>query len=252
MTTSFGGIVRGHFYLRITGLIFSDCQNAGDKRQLDIHSRKMIARIGIMAAHSEIWLRGNQRLLGVGLLTAALVLVICGLILYFFRDAITVTIISICTAGAIVMAALMFWVGRLPRIAYDSDRREVILYLPGPTPYRVPLDIVECFFLGSGITQIPGQPSRDVQTKNIVVRLAERAEDWHRRDLTLSIGKWCEGYITIRGLYCEPLDIEAVKRLNTLIHQAQQGAAKPIPSQPALVQGQLLTTGLETLQDPPQ
>jgi hypothetical protein len=140
----------------------------------------------------------------------------------------------------------------LPRVAYDASEREIVMYLPGPKPYAVPLDIVECFFLGAGITQIPGQPSRDVQTKNIVVRLAERAEDWHRRDLTLSIGKWCEGYITIRGLYCEPFDVETVKRMNTLLHQAQQDAAKPVPSKPALVQGQLLTTGAESLQDAPQ
>jgi hypothetical protein len=205
-----------------------------------------------MAARAEIWLRGNQRMLGVGLLVAAILLLVCGVILYFFRDTITVTLVSVCAAGIIVMAALMLWVGRLPRIAYAPHERLIELYLPGPMPYRVPLEIVECFFLGSGITQLPGQPARDVQTKNIVVRLAERAEDWHRRDLTLSIGKWCEGYITIRGLYCEPFDVETIKRLNTLIHQAQQTAAKPIPSQPSLVQGQLLTTGAESSQDTPQ
>ncbi len=191
-------------------------------------------------------------MLGVGLLVAAILLLVCGVILYFFRDTITVTLVSVCAAGIIVMAALMLWVGRLPRIAYAPHERLIELYLPGPMPYRVPLEIVECFFLGSGITQLPGQPARDVQTKNIVVRLAERAEDWHRRDLTLSIGKWCEGYITIRGLYCEPFDVETIKRLNTLIHQAQQTAAKPIPSQPSLVQGQLLTTGAESSQDTPQ
>lgn len=205
-----------------------------------------------MAARSEIWLRGNQRLLGVGLFLAALLLLACGLLVFFINEPVTRTILSICASAVVIVCGLMLWVSRLPRIAYDADEREVVLYLPGPAPYRVPLDIVECFFLGSGITQIPGQPSRDVQTKNIVVRLAERAEDWHRRDLTLSIGKWCEGYITIRGLYCEPFDVETIKRLNTLIHQAQQTAAKPIPNQPTLVQGQLLTTGAESSQDAPQ
>jgi hypothetical protein len=205
-----------------------------------------------MAARSEIWLRGNQRLLGVGLCATLLLLACCGIVFLFFDTPLAITIFSLSGASALLVAALMFWVGRLPRIAYDSNEREVVLYLPGPTPYRVPLDIVECFFLGSGITQLPGQPSRDVQTKNIVVRLAERAEDWHRRDLTLSIGKWCEGYITIRGLFCEPFDVETVKHLNTVLHQAQQAAAKPVPSQPALVQGQLLTTGAESSQDAPQ
>jgi len=207
-----------------------------------------------MAACSEIWLRGNQRLLGVGLIAPLVLASLGGICLLLSSNAESTSpvffILGITAlALAVILGGLILWVGRLPRVGYDSSAREVVLYLPGPTPYRIPLEIVECFFLGSGITQIPGQPSRDVQTKNIVVRLAERAEDWHRRDLTLSIGKWCEGYITIRGLYCEPFDVETIKRLNTLLHQAQQAAAKPVPTQPALVQGQLLTTGAEATQD---
>lgn len=210
-----------------------------------------------MAAPTEIWLRGNQRLLIGGLAAVTMLGLGCAFLLWLSwnKSGVLAEIAPfywVVLATAMLVGGLIAWVGRLPRIAYDSIAREVVLYLPGPTPYRVPLDIVECFFLGSGITQLPGQPSRDVQTKNIVVRLAERATDWHRRDLTLSIGKWCEGYITIRGLFCEPLDIEAVKRLNTLLHQAQQAAAKPVPSQPALVQGQLLTTGAESSQDASQ
>lgn len=210
-----------------------------------------------MAARSEIWLRGNQRLLWAGLAVPLLVALASVFLIVWscFVSELSTMLMAMGIVGlvlGIVIGGLIAWVGRLPRIAYDAVEREIIMFLPGPKPYAVPLDIVECFFLGSGITQMPGQPSRDVQTKNIVVRLAERAEAWHRRDLTLSIGKWCEGYITIRGLYCEPFDVETIKRLNTLLHQAQQAAAKPVPTKPALVQGQLLTTGAESLQDAPQ
>jgi hypothetical protein len=210
-----------------------------------------------MSAPTEIWLRGNQRLLLMGLVAPGMVLLgsVVMIVLSFFLSAVSTLLLVMGIVGvglALSIAGLITWVGRLPRVAYDANERAVVMYLPGPKPYAVPLDIVECFFLGSGITQIPGQPSRDVQTKNIVVRLAERAEAWHRRDLTLAIGKWCEGYVTIRGLFCEPLDIEVVKRMNTLLHQAQQAAAKPVPSEPSLVQGQLLTTGAEALQDAPQ
>ncbi len=209
-----------------------------------------------MAVHSDIWLRGNKRYLTGSLIFPSLMLLWGAGLLFWAMftevgDWRTWLGLIVCVLGSLCTGVILR-VGLLPRIAYDSDERAVVLYLPGPTAYRVPLDIVECFFLGSGITQIPGQPQRDVQTKNVVVRLAERATDWHRRDLTLSIGKWCEGYITIRGLYCEPLDIEVVKHLNTLLHQAQQSAQVPLPREPTLVQGQLLTTGLETMQDAPQ
>ncbi len=210
-----------------------------------------------MSAPTEIWLRGNQRLLLAGL--AAPLLAVLGsvffIVLSFLGSGLAAIFLVVGIAGLLIsllIVGLIAWVGRLPRVAYDANEREVVMYLPGPKPYAVPLEFVECFFLGTGITQIPGQPSRDVQTKNIVVRLAERAEEWHRRDLTLSIGKWCEGYVTIRGLFCEPIDIEVVKRMNTMLHQAQQAAAKPVPSKPSLVQGQLLTTGAESLQDAPQ
>jgi hypothetical protein len=207
-----------------------------------------------MAGRKEIWLRGNQRLMLAGMAVPFLIALGSALFmgLSFFAGSFSTTLFVlgiVAIVAALIMGGLIAWVGRLPRVAYDALERKVVLYLPGPTPYRIPLDIVECFFLGSGITQLPGQSTRDVQTKNIVVRLAERADDWHRRDLTLSIGKWCEGYITIRGLYCEPFDVETIKRLNTLLHQAQHTVAKPLPTQPKLVQGQLLTTGVEASQD---
>ncbi len=101
----------------------------------------------------------------------------------------------------VVLAILILRTGRLPRIIWRES--QVDFYLPGPQPISVPLEFVECFFLGSGVTTMPGSSTRDVQTRNLVVRIAERATDWQHRELPLHLGKWCEGYLTIRGLYCE-------------------------------------------------
>jgi hypothetical protein len=58
----------------------------------------------------------------------------------------------------------------------------------------------------------------------LAVRLAERATEWSQIDVKPALGKWCGGYITIYGAWCEPLRIELVNRLNAQLaaaHQAQ-------------------------------
>ena len=49
---------------------------------------------------------------------------------------------------------------------------------------------------------------------NVIVRLAESASDWKHRDVRPAIGHWCEGYITLRGSWCEPITPALMKRLN--------------------------------------
>ena len=46
------------------------------------------------------------------------------------------------------------------------------------------------------------------------LRLAEAASEWKHRDMRPAFGLWCEGYITIRGAWCEPIGKELMQRLN--------------------------------------
>jgi len=48
----------------------------------------------------------------------------------------------------------------------------------------------------------------------VIVRLAEAAEEWKHRDVRPALGEWCEGYITIRGSWCERITPELMRRMN--------------------------------------
>jgi hypothetical protein len=54
------------------------------------------------------------------------------------------------------------------------------------------------------------------------VRLAESAQDWKHRDVRPAFGHWCEGYITIRGSWCEPINEGLMKRLNQRLVAVQR------------------------------
>lgn len=128
----------------------------------------------------------------------------------------------------LVICLAIFLNAKMPRIVRKDET--VLFYLPGPKPIVVPLEYVECFLMASGITTLPGNEKKEVQAKNIVIRLAERVEEeWGHREIPLEIGKWCQGQITIRGLYSEPINVDMVQRLNVKLYEAQHGAVPPAP-----------------------
>ena len=87
------------------------------------------------------------------------------------------------------------------------------------SPIAVPLEIVEAFLLGQASMGLPSTTKSTTETRTVVVRLAEKATDWSQRRVNPLLGNWCEGYITIRGTWCEPLDADVVKRLNRKLAQ---------------------------------
>ncbi len=58
---------------------------------------------------------------------------------------------------------------------------------------------------------------QDVNSVTIVVRLAERATEWHERSVKNSLGKWADGYIIVRGTWTEPLNREVVTQMNSTL-----------------------------------
>jgi hypothetical protein len=119
--------------------------------------------------------------------------------------------------GAVILLAAV-WRATRPCLAYDNGKLLVFLHPLGP--YRVPIDYVEVFFLGQG--PVPGfrTPPTDSTREppvaaNVVVRLAEGAKGWHQRDTeNTAVGSWQDGYITVRGLWCEPLNADVIRRMN--------------------------------------
>lgn len=122
-----------------------------------------------------------------------------------------------------------------PRLSYENEHLLVALR-PGQ-PIQVPIDVVECFFLGQGPALLPrrfGAGDKLEETSTIVVRLAESAEAWKQFDVKPSLGLWCDGYITIRGTWCEPITNELLKRLNdNLIAAHREVRARTAEASPA-------------------
>jgi hypothetical protein len=120
--------------------------------------------------------------------------------------------------GAVVL--LLAIQMRQPRLAYEEGH--LLVFLQGTRPIRVPIEIVECFLLGQAPTLLPGKKHEHSETASVVIRLNETAVDWIHRDVKPALGKWCEGYITIRGTWCEPLSVPLINRLNAQLAEASQ------------------------------
>ena len=128
---------------------------------------------------------------------------------------------------AAYLLGLTLYLMRRPRLAYAQGC--LLVYLRPGKPIRVPIDVVECFFLGQGPTLLPN-PLRGAdhieETSTIVIRLAESAEEWKHVDVKPAQGLWCDGYITIRGTWCERIDAALLQRLNQQLVEAHREVSR--------------------------
>jgi hypothetical protein len=178
----------------------------------------------------EIWLRPNRRALATGLVVpAGLALLAAGVLLAGGSHWGTWTVAGLLLALALLAAWAWRNLDQTPRLAYEDG--QLLVYLTPWKPYQVPVDRVECFFAGRAPTglPLPAGPPESVKTWSVVVRLAEAAQEWHERPVLAAWGEWKEGYITIRGTWCEPLDPEVLKKLNQRLSHAHRQAQDSSP-----------------------
>lgn len=170
----------------------------------------------------DVWLNPNRRALFCGLIPPGCLLAFGLLLVWGIPD--TAPAFGWIGWGMIVVAALasgiVTFLLRQPRLAREGDW--LLVYLGPSAPIRVPLEVVECFFLGQGPSLIPRPGEKQHETATVVVRLAEAAQEWQHRDVKPALGHWCDSYITIRGTWCEPLNAAVVKRLNDRLVQFQR------------------------------
>jgi hypothetical protein len=136
-------------------------------------------------------------------------------------------VLAVCALFAVVQLVSQL---RQPRLSYH-DGFLLVNLRPG-APIRLPIEVVEGFLLGQGPSFLPGRRYRGTETTTLVIRLAEAATDWADVDgIKPALGKWCGGYITIRGTWCEPLSVSLVNRLNQRLAavQADLHPAKVVP-----------------------
>jgi hypothetical protein len=125
---------------------------------------------------------------------------------------------ALLVAAALVIAALVRQLLR-PRIAYRDG--EVLFNLRSGEPIAVPVHIVEAFFLGQAPAKLPGDSQQSKKTVTLVARLAQRYQEWAQRDVKPAFGDWKEGYVTVRGTWCEPLTNDVVRRINQRLKEVK-------------------------------
>lgn len=175
----------------------------------------------------ENWLKTNRRALMFGMLPP-LVLVVLGVVLVWrgpLPDWVWLPWLGVafCVFGGLLLGVLVTQLSR-PRVAYDDG--QVLFYLRSGPPLAVPVEIVEAFFIGQGPVMIPGAPQYDVSV-NLVARLSQRAPEYARREVKPALGAWSDGYVVIRGTWCETIDKELVRRLNRRLREVTEAQSNP-------------------------
>jgi hypothetical protein len=167
---------------------------------------------------TDIWLTSNRRVILMAMLPVGLLGAVSLAILA--RDPAPI-IHVLASLGLILVIGLFVGLSQQlfrPRIAYRD--RHVLFYLRARSPIAVPVRVVEAFFLGQGPAHLPVSSSSSTKTVNLVARLSQRATEWAQQEVKPALGNWSEGYVTIRGTWCQPLTEELIRQLNHRLHDA--------------------------------
>jgi len=160
----------------------------------------------------EVWLYPNRRILLMAMMPVAFLSGL-SLVALVTVDSSWIKILGIGGLGfTLALAVGLIQQIRRPRIAYCQG--EVLFYLRAGDPIAVPLRVVEAFFLGQGEARLPIRPNGDAETINLVARLSQQEPQWQHLEVKQALGRWCDGYVTIRGTWCEPLTGKVICRLN--------------------------------------
>jgi hypothetical protein len=125
--------------------------------------------------------------------------------------------VALIVAGLAILG-IVFGQLRHPRIGFHNGM--VLFYLRLGTPIAVPVGIVESFFFGQGPAHFPAM-TKQPQTVNLIARLSQRHTEWANQNVRPSLGSWCDGYVTIRGTWCEPLNSEMIRTLNRRLKEVK-------------------------------
>lgn len=189
---------------------------------------------------ATVWVRSNRRALAWGTLLPGVALAV-GLIGLAWWGAHLPPKPTAILIGGVILAAIgglgIFALVRemfRPRISYGDGR--LFFHLTSGRPEEVPIEFVECFFRGQGSAMVRDRAGNEPEVATVIVRLAERAVDYKHRDVKAALGHWCEGYVTLRGTWCEPIDNDQLLQLNRRLVAAQremkQQRAATEPSEP--------------------
>ncbi len=165
---------------------------------------------------TEIWLRPNRRAIYFGMVPPAVIVALGALLVFGLPGWSPPTWLRVlggilAIPGIGLLVALLVQLRR-PRVAFADGH--LLLALRSGAPIRVPIHCVECFLIGKSPSLLPGKGKEHIDATSISVRIAESASEWQYQPVKPQLGAWCGGYVTIRGTWCEPLNLAVVNRLN--------------------------------------
>jgi hypothetical protein len=175
----------------------------------------------------EVWLRGNVR--PAALLVAAAAATGTSLVVLAALPQTAAVGLPLAVGFALLagpFAAGLGLAAARPRLARHGDVLRV--RLAPLAAYDVPLEFVECFFMGSHVLPDP-QGRDDVPTQRVgtlVMRIAERATAWQARQTFAPWGSWADGAVVFDGRWCEPLSGDLARRLSTRLVEAKRAVAE--------------------------
>jgi hypothetical protein len=160
----------------------------------------------------EVWLHANRRVLMLALVPVVAIAVVGALLVATSGGGFArIAGWGLAAVGAVLAIGLANQL-RQPRIAFRDG--EVLFNLRAGAPVAVPVGVVEAFFLGQGPANLPPVSGKPAEAVNLVARLSQKAPEWAKVAVKPALGNWCESYVTIRGMWCEPLNGEVIRRLN--------------------------------------
>ena len=166
------------------------------------------------------WLRSNLRLAGLLAVIASFLflssLAICGVALWFSGGLSGVAFLF--SAGLGILSCIIGYLAFTAKQGRIFLKDSELIVRIGPSSVeRLPLDAVECFFLGSQPLDHSGDPVASDEAAfrvgTLVVRVAERYGH-------LASGRrgpwacWEDGYLVVDGRWSEPLVVETLRRIN--------------------------------------
>jgi hypothetical protein len=176
----------------------------------------------------EIWLRPNRRAILFGCVPP-LVAAAIGVWLTFALGELTSKIWHwlglLLIVTSLAMIGTMLSQLRHPRIAFRDGM--VLFYVRIGPPIAVPVEFVESFFFGQGSAHLPAV-TKQPQTVNLIARLSQRHTEWASQKVRPSLGSWCDGYVTIRGTWCEPLNSELIRRINRRLKEVKHAIEEQV------------------------
>jgi hypothetical protein len=186
---------------------------------------------------ADVWLRGNMRpVLGLAVVVAIIGALVTAAVCFAGGPTLGNWLLCVYWIAAAGLVAALAAAAMRPRLVHRVDSKSEnfleVRLAPGAA-HAVPLDAIECFFMGSQRLEpedavADDQPTHRVGT--LVMRVAERAKEWQARPTFAAWGTWEDGAIVFDGRWCEPLSVELARRLSGKLVDAKRAVAGNPPT----------------------